>query len=112
MGANEDRHVIVELTEGQYSALLDIFRRAKVTVDEAPLAAEVLDALVRGARVSLVAQDESGHSTPLGPWHPLSDLRDIVRIGDNPDRTEIGAASSPTITTTNDKYQTMGAHNA
>lgn len=106
MTPSEDRHITINLTEMQYSAMLDIFRRAKVTVDESPLAAEILDALVRGAKVSLIEQVDPDGSTPLGKWHSLGDLKDLV--GDTDGRPK----SMATVTTDGHEYQTMGVDHA
>ena len=73
MRATEDRLVTITLTETQYAGLSEIFRRAKITVDQAPLATEIMDALVTTAKV---VQPDWPEEAPdkgirLGEFHPF-----------------------------------------
>ena len=70
MKSNEDRLVMVVLTETQYAGLSDIFRKAKIIVEQAPLATEILDALIRTAKVmDHVSETTEEMIESLGQFH-------------------------------------------
>ena len=69
MKGSEDRFITVTLTESQYSGLSEIFRGAKIRVEQAPLATEIMDALITTARV--VRPEEENGEIRLGDFHPF-----------------------------------------
>ena len=70
MKGSEDRFITVTLTESQYSGLSEIFRGAKIRVEQAPLATEIMDALITTARVVRPEEDDDGEIR-LGNFHPF-----------------------------------------